>query len=288
MVALRLIFNSRLPAEARDYSMNVIQQSLFFAGAVLALVAFRRDNRSGFALETLLPMSLAFAGWGLFAVAGTVVINLDAHSYLLPFDSPAGIPIMMCGAFLGYWLGRCLGSAWAIGRLRREAATSRRVAWLAEVDADRSWRLLVGRVWAVPYVLLIVLIIGSPQHSPTHSLVFAGFLALTWAVGIAAGQQASVFITDAGVRVSGRPPAGAPSWSLSLAKVASVRVITARPSVRLRPSPRCVLRSGPALEVKSTAGSAYVVSLPDAQEAASVLIRLIEQARGETVPPPAT
>jgi hypothetical protein len=142
------------------------------------------------------------------------------------------------------------------------------------VNADRSWRLVFGSVVGVPYAILIVLFIVLPPGFPAP----AALLAVTWAALVLAGQRASVFITDAGIRVSGRLLLGAPSWSLALAQVASAQAITAQPRTMLlsRNPGRCILRSGPALEVVSTSGRSFIVSLPDAGEAVSVLNGLVE------------
>ena len=272
MVALVPIFGSRLPPGTGDFAASDISLTLFVLGAIAIWIALRRDDRSSFALETALPWSLAFAGYGLFALAGSVLINLDAHSYRMVYDSPIGLAILMSGLFMAFGLGRHLGSTAAIGRLRREAASSRRVAWLTEVSVDRSWRLSCGLLLGIPTAILIVWVLGSPAYSP----VVPVWLAINWVVGVLAGQQAAVFINDAGIRVSGRLFLGAPSWSIPISQIASARVTTASPSILFRPG-RCILRSGPALEVRSTAGRAYAVSLPEAQEAVSLLNRLVEQ-----------
>jgi len=186
------------------------------------------------------------------------------------------------GLFLSFGVGRYLGSAASIRRLRREAASSQRIAWLTEVNADRSWRLAFGTVVGIPYAILIALFLLPPGFPAAAAL-----LAATWAALVLAGQRASVFITDAGIRVSGRLLLGAPSWSLALAQVASAQAITAQPRTTvLSMNPGlCILRSGPALGVTSTTGRSYAVSLPEAQEAVSVLNRLIEHRdRGEVAP----
>jgi cbb3-type cytochrome oxidase subunit 3 len=280
MVALIPIFGSRLPPGTGAFAAQCIGFTLFVVGVAVVWVALRPGDRASFALESVLPWSLAFAGAGFFALAASVLINLDAHSYQIVYESPVGLAILISGVFTTYGLGRYLGSTAAIGRLRREAASSRRVAWLTEVGVDRSWRLTCGLLLGVPTAILIVWVLGSPTPSP----VLAVWLAINWAIGVVAGQQAAVFINDAGIRVSGRLFLGAPSWSLPIAQVASTRVTTARPSIMFRPG-RCILRSGPALEVRSVSGRAYAVSLPEAQEAVSLLNRLAEQ-RGQGLADP--
>lgn len=282
-VLLIPIFAARLPANAVNVESYSIVTDIVFVGLFLLRIALRSDDRAGYTLETALPLTLGYAGTGFFVIAGTVLINLDARTYQMVFEAPAGLAFTVFGLFLSFGVGRYLGSAASIRRLRREAASSRRIAWLTEVDADRSWRLAFGTVVGIPYAILIVLFVVLPPGFP----VAAALLAATWAALVLAGQRASVFITDGGIRVSGRLLLGAPSWSLALAQVASAQAITAQPQTMLlswNPG-LCILRSGPALEVTSTTGRLYVVSLPEAHEAVSVLDRLMEQrTKGDVVP----
>ena len=273
-VLLIPIFAARLPADAVKVESYSIVTDIVFVGIFLLRIALRRDDRAIYAVETALPLTLGYAGTGFFVIAGTVLINLDARTYQMVFEAPAGLAFTVFGLFLSFGVGRYLGSAASIRRLRREAASSQRIAWLTEVNADRSWRLAFGIVVGIPYAILIVLCLLLPPGFPA----VAALLAATWAAFVLAGQQASVFITDAGIRVSGRWLLGAPSWSLALAQVASAQAITAQPRTMLLSwdPGLCILRSGPALEVRSTTGRSYVVSLPDAHEAASVLDRLME------------
>ena len=268
------LFAARLPADAGNLESFAIVSDIVFIGFFLFRIALQGDNRAGYALETALPLTLSYAGTGFFVIAGTVLVNLDARVLQPVFEAPAGLAVTLFGLFLSFGVGRYLGSAASIRRLRREAASSRRVAWLTEVNADRSWRLVFGSVVGVPYAILIVLFIVLPPGFPAP----AALLAVTWAALVLAGQRASVFITDAGIRVSGRLLLGAPSWSLALAQVASAQAITAQPRTMLlsRNPGRCILRSGPALEVVSTSGRSFIVSLPDAGEAVSVLNGLVE------------
>ena len=273
-VLLIPIFAARLPADAVKVESYSIVTDIVFVGIFLLRIALRRDDRAIYAVETALPLTLGYAGTGFFVIAGTVLINLDARTYQMVFEAPAGLAFTVFGLFLSFGVGRYLGSAASIRRLRREAASSQRIAWLTEVNADRSWRLAFGIVVGIPYAILIVLCLLLPPGFPA----VAALLAATWAAFVLAGQQASVFITDAGIRVSGRLLLGAPSWSLALAQVASAQAITAQPRTMLLSwdPGLCILRSGPALEVRSTTGRSYVVSLPEAHEAASVLDRLME------------
>jgi hypothetical protein len=282
-VLLIPIFAARLPANAGNLEGYAIGCDLVFVGFFLVRIALRSDDCAGYALETALPLTLGYAGTGFFVIAGTVLVNLDARTFQIVFEEPAGLAFSVFGLFLSFGVGRYLGSAASIRRLRREAASSQRIAWLTEVNADRSWRLVFGTVVGIPYAILIVFFVILPPGFP----VAAALLAVTWAALVAAGQGASVFITDAGIRVSGRLLLGAPSWSLALAQVASAQAITAGPRTTLlsRNPGLCILRSGPALEVTSTTGRSYVVSLPEAQEAVSVLDRLTEQrTKGDVVP----
>jgi hypothetical protein len=273
-VLLIPIFAARLPADAVKIESYSIVTDIVFVGLFLLRIASRSGDRAGYALETVLPLTLGYAGTGFFVIAGTVLINLDARTYQMVFEAPAGLAFTVFGLFLSFGVGRYLGSAASIRRLRREAASSQRIAWLTEVNADRSWRLAFGMVVGIPYAILIVLCVLLPPGFPA----VAALLAATWAAFVLAGQQASVFITDAGIRVSGRWLLGAPSWSLALAQVASAQAITAQPRTMLLSwdPGLCILRSGSALEVRSTTGRSYVVSLPEAHEAASVLDRLME------------
>jgi hypothetical protein len=273
-VLLIPIFAARLPADAVKVESYSIVTDIVFVGIFVLGIALRSDDRAVYAVETVLPLTLGYAGTGFFVIAGTVLINLDARTYQMVFEVPAGLAFTVFGLFLSFGAGRYLGSAASIRRLRREAASSQRIAWLTEVNADRSWRLAFGIVVGIPYAILIVLCLLLPPGFPA----VAALLAATWAAFVLAGQQASVFITDAGIRVSGRWLLGAPSWSLALAQVASAQAITAQPRTMLLSwdPGLCILRSGPALEVRSTTGRSYVVSLPEAHEAASVLDRLME------------
>ena len=270
-LALIPIFGSRLPPGTSDFATNELIWTLVPVAVVLILIALRRGDRSSFAQEIGLPLSLAFAGQGFFGLAGSVVINLDATSYRLVFDTPVGIAVLVSGLYMTYALGCYLGSTAAIMRLRRETASGHRFAWLTEVDVDRSWRLRNALVFGILAACLLVILLGF-GHSP----LFAGWILVCAGVGLVARHSISVFITDAGIRVSDGQLFGVPRWSLPLADIASARVVNARPSLGLN-SGKCVRRTGPALEVKSTAGRSYLVSLPEAQEAASVLKRLVEQ-----------
>ena len=281
-VLLIPIFAARLPADAVKVESYSIVTDIVFVGLFLLRIALRSDDRAVYALETALPLTLGYAGTGFFVIAGTVLINLDARTYQMVFEVPAGLAFTVFGLFLSFGVGRYLGSAASIRRLRREAASSQRIAWLTEVNADRSWRLAFGTVVGIPYAILIALFLLPPGFPAAAAL-----LAATWAALVLAGQRASVFITDAGIRVSGRLLLGAPSWSLALAQVASAQAITAQPRTTvLSMNPGlCILRSGPALGVTSTTGRSYAVSLPEAQEAVSVLNRLMEQrTKGDVVP----
>lgn len=271
LLALIPIFGSRLPLETSYFATNELIWTLVPLAVVLILIALRRGDRSSFAQEIGLPVSLACAGQGFFGLAGSVVINLDAISYRMVFDSPVGLAVFLSGLYMTGAFGMYLGSTAAIKRLRRETASDHRFAWLAEVDVDRSWRLRTALAWGAIAALLLFILLGE-GHSP----LFAGWLFFATGVGFVARHSISVFINDAGIRVSDGQFVGVPRWSLPLAEIAAARVVIARPSFGYHPG-RCVCRTGPALEVKSTAGRTYVVSLPEAQEAVSVLHWLVEQ-----------
>jgi hypothetical protein len=60
-------------------------------------------------------------------------------------------------------------------------------------------------------------------------------------------------------------------WSVSLSEVASARAIAARPEPLGFDRNRIVLRTGPAVEIKTLAGGRYSVSLDEADEAIAVI-----------------
>ena len=165
-VLLIPIFAARLPADAVKVESYSIVTDIVFVGIFLLRIALRRDDRAVYAVETALPLTLGYAGTGFFVIAGTVLINLDARTYQMVFEVPAGLAFTVFGLFLSFGAGRYLGSAASIRRLRREAASSRRIAWLTEVNADRSWRLAFGMVVGIPYAILIALFVVLPPGFP--------------------------------------------------------------------------------------------------------------------------
>jgi hypothetical protein len=94
----------------------------------------------------------------------------------------------------------------------------------------------------------------------------------TWALAVFVGDHATVSITDAAVRVRTRSlSSNNVGWSVSLPEVESARVIDARPELLAFDRSRCVLRTGPALEIRTLTGGRYAVSLDEAREAVSVI-----------------
>lgn len=266
------IFGSRLPSETRVDESSWFKFELFWIGLCLLLIARRRENRMSFALETALPFSIALVGLGFSMLLATVLINLDAHTYRQVFESGLWVGLVAGSVFVWLMLGQYLGAEAATGRLRRETASSRRSVWLAEVRVDRSWRVLYGAAWGVPSALLILLVVASQPAASPMGL----WLAANWMLGMVVGERASLVITEGGVKVRGSLMFGG-GWSLTMAEVSSARVVTAEPRPNFsmsRRGGRCVLRTGPALEITATTGGRYLVSLPEAEEALAVLAAL--------------
>lgn len=161
--------------------------------------------------------------------------------------------------------------------MRREAASGRRSAWLAEVGVDGSWRLLLGVVLGIPTVVLMSWIAVSQPASLPLDVAFAA----NWALAVTVGQRASVSITDGGIKVRSGLILRT-GWSVPLREIATAKVVTERLQLLRRDPRRCILGRGPALEVTTTAGSTYAVSLGHADEAVAVLATLRER-RASTV-----
>ena len=60
-------------------------------------------------------------------------------------------------------------------------------------------------------------------------------------------------------------------WSVSLSEIESAQAIVARPEPLTFDRSRCVLRTGPALEIRTVTGGKYAVSLDEAGEAVAVI-----------------
>jgi hypothetical protein len=271
------VFGSRLPSETRQDAVTWMTFELVGVGSCLFFIALRHEHRTSYAFETALPVSVALVGLGFSMLLGTVLINLDAHTYRRLLESPPGVGLVGCSVYVWLTLGRYIGAEATTNRLRRETALGRRSVWFAEVRVDRSWRLLFGTLLGTPTALLILWMVASQPAALPMGL----WLAATLTLSMVAGERASVSITEGGIKVRGSLLLGASGWSLPLAEVSSARIIGAHPRQGLSADfrgGRCILRSGPALEVTSTTGGRYLVSLPEANEAVAVLASL----RGRT------
>jgi hypothetical protein len=208
-------------------------------------------------------------------LAANLWFNLDETAFRLPFGSLPGLGMMAVGAFAGWRLGRNLGDRATSTRLRREAASNRRSAWFAETSPDGSWR----RVTAITTGLLMLPLIllaqaTSSVYAPGSPLPVQLLAVGAWALAVFVGDHATISITDAAVKVRARSlSSNNVGWSISLSEIESVRVIAARPeplSLTFDRS-RCVLRTGPALEIRTVTGGKYAVSLDEAGEAVAVI-----------------
>ena len=95
-------------------------------------------------------------------------------------------------------------------------------------------------------------------------LAFQVLLAGWWALAVVVGDHATISITDAAVKVR-------TGWSASRSEIESAQAIAARPEPLKFDRSRCVLRTGPALEIRTVTGGRYAVSLDEAREAVAVI-----------------
>ena len=274
----------RLPAEARDLASSWLGSELFATAMYLVWIAVPRPDRMRYALETMLPIGLYVLGMSAGALTATLWLNLDATAFQMPLGTLPGLGLMALGMFAGWRLGRHLGDRATAGRLRREAASSRRSAWFAETSPDGSWRRATGITMGLIMVPLILLAQAtSPAYTPGSPLPVQLLAAGAWALAVLVGDHATVSITDAAIRVRARSlSSNSTGWSVSLAEVQSAHVIAARPELLAFDRSRCVLRTGPALEIRTVTGGRYAVSMEEAGEAVAVIEALRSGAPANT------
>jgi hypothetical protein len=273
---------SRLPVEARPFASFAPEGELIAIVVYLALIALHRANRMRYALETILPIGLCLLGTYAAMLTATVWFNIDATLFRMPWASLPGLALVFGGSFAGWLVGRYLAGLANAGRLRREAASGRRSAWFAETSPDRSWRMATGITSGLITLGLILLVQATaPAYAPGSPLPLQLLAVAAWAFGIVVGDRATVSITDAAIKVRTRLLSNNVGWSVSLSEIDGARVIAARPEALRFDRNRCVLRTGPALEIKTVAGSRYLVSLEEAAEAVAVIDVLRQAASGE-------
>ena len=264
----------RLPVGARDLASYWLGFELFATAMYLAWIAVPRPNRMRYALETMLPIGLSVLGMSAGGLMATLWFNLDATAFRMPLGTLPGFGLMALGLLVGWLVGRNLGDRATASRLRRESASGRRSAWFAETSPDGSWRRATGVTIGLIMVPLILFAQAtSPAYAPGSPLLVQLLAVGTWVLAVVAGDHATVSITDAAIRVRARSlSSNNVGWSVSLPEVQGARVIAARPGLfALFDRSRCVLRTGPALEIRTVTGSRYTVSLEDAGEAVAVI-----------------
>jgi len=263
---------SRLPVEAGNLTSYWLESEVIGIAMYLAWVALPRPHRMRYALETVLPIGLCIYGLDAAGLTATLWFNLDAKTFQMPFGSLTGIGLILGGSYACAFLGRYLGGLAATNRLRREAASSRRSAWFAETAPDGSWRRATGiTTGLIMFALILLAQATSPAYAPGSPLPFQLLLVGAWAFAVVVGDRATISITDAAVRVRTRLLSNNVGWSVSLSEIESTRAITARPEPLNFDRSRCVLRTGPALEIRTVTGGRYTVSLDEAAEAVAVI-----------------
>jgi hypothetical protein len=278
-------FEPRLPVEARNLASFWLEFEFIAIAMYLAWIAVPRPHRMRYALETLLPIGLYVLGMSAGGLTATLWFNLDATAFQMPFGTLPGLGLMALGLFVGWLVGRNLGDRAASTRLRREAASNRRSAWFAETSPDGSWR----RVTAITTGLLMLPLIllaqaTSSAYAPGSALPLQLLAVGAWALAVFVGDHATISITDAAVKVRARSlSSNNVGWSVSLSEIERVRLIAARPKPLTFDRSRCVLRTGPALEIRTVTGGHYLVSLDEAREAVAVIEALRSGAPAETL-----
>ena len=266
-------FEPRLPVEARNLASYWLESEIVMIAMYLAWIALPRQHRMRYALETMLPIGLYVLGMSAGGLTATLWFNLDATAFQMPFGTLPGFGLMALGMFVGWRLGRQLGDRATSSRLRREAASGRRSAWFAETSPDGSWRTATGITTGLIMLPAILLAQAtSSAYAPGSPLPVQLLAVGAWALAVFVGDHATVSITDAAIRVRARSlSSNNVGWSVSLSEVKSARVIAARPRPLAFDRSRCVLRTGPALEIKTVTGGLYAVSLDEALEAVAVI-----------------
>jgi hypothetical protein len=268
------ILGPRLPAQARDLATFYLEAEVIGIAMYLGWIALPHEHRVRYALETVLPIGLVLLGTDAAGLAAAVSMNLDSSAFAMPLVSPLGLAIMICGAFAGAALGRYLSGIAASDRLRREATAGPRSAWFCETSADRSWRRSVAITYGIlllPFVALVQA--TAPAYGAAGTLLVQLLIVGAWAFTVVVGEHATVSISDAAVRVRTRMIGNYTGWSLALSEIESANAVEARPEPLRFDRNRCILRSGPALEVR-TRGGRYAVSLDAAGEAAALIAAL--------------
>jgi len=264
---------SRLPVEARQLASFPPEGELIAIVVYLALIVLPRANRMRYALETILPIGLSMLGAYAAILTATLWFNIDATVFRMPFGSLPGIGLILCGTFAGWLVGRYLGGLAISRRLRREAASSRRSAWFAETSTDGSWRRASGvTTGLITLPVLLLTQATSPAYAPGSPLPLQLLLIGSWAFAVVVGDHATISISDAAVKVRTRSwLSNNAGWSVSLSEIARAEAVTDRPKPLIFDRNRIVLRTGPALEIKTLTGSRYSLSLDEAPEAVAVI-----------------
>jgi hypothetical protein len=263
---------SRLPVEARTFASFSPEGELIAIVIYLALIALPRANRMRYALETILPIGLSLLGLYAAILTATLWFNIDATVFRMPFGSLPGLSLVIAGGFAGGFCGRYLGGLTVSSRLRREAASSLRSAWFAEISPDGSWRRATGITTGIMALAVILLAQAtSPAYAPGSPLPFQLLMVGGWAFAVVVGDRATISITDAAVKVRTRLLSNNVGWSVSLSEIESAQVITVRPEPLTFDRSRCVIRTGSALEIRTVTGGRYTVSLDEASEAVAVI-----------------
>jgi hypothetical protein len=283
-LTLAAALQRRLPAGAATVVTTWAVCQVVLA-ALIAGYAVRTSRRGREHLdqvaERILASSLMAAGAVLSMMLAVVIDNLDQRGAAGSGLSPRGLIVIFSGVYLSSILGRRLGSA-ASARRFRLGRPARRVSWMATVGADRTWRVRFGLVYAAVLIPILLWFTASQGFPPFLAI----WLAAIWWVSVGMGPAAAVFITETGVRVVGRSLEDAPGWAVPVADIASVGVVDAAPVLQpvLRwDARRCVLRSGPALEVTTSDARRYLVSLPAAADAAAVLHGLMASSGASSI-----
>ena len=262
----------RLPAEVGNLTSYWLESEVIAMAMYLAWVALPRPHRMRYALETVMPIGLCLYGVDAGGLTATLWLNLDAKTFQMPFGSLTGIGLILGGSFAGWFLGRYLSGLAATDRLRREAASSRRSAWFAETSPDGTWRRATGITTGLMMLPLILLAQAtSLAYAPGSPLPLQLLAAGAWLFTIVVGDHATISITDAAVRVRTRLLSNNMGWSVALSEIESARAISARPEALNFDRSRCVLRTGPAIEIWTVTGGRYAVSLDEAAEAVAVI-----------------
>jgi hypothetical protein len=221
----------------------------------------------------VLPIGLVVLGTDAAGLTATLWFNLDESVFRMPVGSLLGLGLMAFGAYAGWLLGRHLGGRAVSSRLRREAASNRRSAGFAETSPDRSWRKATAITTGLLMLPLILLAQAtSPAYAPGSPLPVQLLAIGAWAFAVFVGDHATISITDAAVKVRNRSLSSSNvGWSVSLSEIESAQTIAARPAPFMFDRSRCVLRVGPALQIRTVTGGKYAVSLNEAREAVAVI-----------------